>query len=139
MRIGLVIWGAVIVGTALGLYQVELSVRDLDRQLESLDGRIALNRQAVHVLKAEWSYLNDPRRLADLSSRYLDLAPVTPQQLAVFDDLPLASAVKPGEAATPVPYAAAGPADAPAIPATDSAGALDPDVEAVLSAMRSPE
>ena len=139
MRAGLLVWGGVIVATAFGLYQVELTVRDLDRQLDGLDGTVERNREAVHMLKAEWSYLNDPRRLADLSSRYLDLAPVTPQQLAVFDDLPLASTVKPGEAATPVPYAAAGPADAPAIPATDSAGALDPDVEAVLSAMRSPE
>ncbi len=136
MRVGLVIWGAVIVGTAFGLYQVEISVRDLDRRLESLDRTIARNRGAVHVLKAEWSYLNDPRRLADLSSRYLDLAPVTPQQLAVFDELPVASAVKPDQTPALIPYAAAGPADPPTIPATVTADALDPDVAAVLSVMR---
>jgi hypothetical protein len=144
MRVGLLVWGGVIVATAFGLYQVELTVRDLDRQLDSLDATIERNREAVHMLKAEWSYLNDPRRLAELSSRYLDLAPVRPEQLAVFDDLPVAPVGGPTGAPEPIPYAAADPALPPAptaipasIPATLSGGALDPDAAAVLSAMRS--
>jgi hypothetical protein len=39
------------------------------------------------VLEAEWSYLNDPTRLADLARRYTDLAPATPTQIAGFDRL----------------------------------------------------
>jgi len=41
------------------------------------------------VLEAEWSYLNDPLRLADLTRRHTGLVPTTPGQIGDFASLPL--------------------------------------------------
>ena len=51
--------------------------------------QIEANYNAVHVLQAEWSYLNDPLRLADLTRRHTGLVPTTPGQIGDFASLPL--------------------------------------------------
>ncbi|SVD07558.1 uncharacterized protein METZ01_LOCUS360412, partial [marine metagenome] len=44
----------------------------------------------IHVLEAEWAYLNRPQRLAQLTTKYLSfLSPVLPSQIVSFDTLPL--------------------------------------------------
>jgi hypothetical protein len=58
-----------------------------ESELKQINRQIDANRDATHVLEAEWSYLNDPTRLADLARRYTDLAPATPTQIAGFDRL----------------------------------------------------
>ena len=70
------------------LFQVKFEVQALEKQLKGLNAQIYANQQAVHVLKAEWSYLNDPDRLAELNERYLALMPVDAKQLARLQDLP---------------------------------------------------
>ena len=51
--------------------------------------QIETNYNAIHVLDAEWSYLNDPLRLADLTRRHTGLVPTTPGQIGDFASLPL--------------------------------------------------
>ena len=46
------------------------------------------NLEAVHVLKAEWSYLNQPARLEDLGRRLLNLEPVKATQTISIEDIP---------------------------------------------------
>ena len=43
----------------------------------------------IHVLHAEWAYLNDPKRLADEAGKYLSLAPPVSDQYASIAELPL--------------------------------------------------
>lgn len=50
--------------------------------------QIEANYSAIHVLDAEWSYLNDPLRLADLARRHTELVPTTPGQIGDFASLP---------------------------------------------------
>ena len=38
-------------------------------------------QQEIRVLNAEWAYLTQPERLAELNRRFLQLAPVTTKQL----------------------------------------------------------
>jgi hypothetical protein len=45
------------------------------------------NQEAIHVLKAEWSFLNDPARLRDLSITVLGMQPVKPSAIASLNDL----------------------------------------------------
>ena len=84
-----VVWAllAIIAGSALFLMKYD--VRALEDRLVSLDGEIARNRQAVHVLKAEWSFLNQPARLEDLGRRLLRLKPLDAAQIGTIDDIPM--------------------------------------------------
>jgi hypothetical protein len=70
------------------LFALEFQVRELEDELAVLDRSIVAESQAIHVLKAEWSYLNDPWRLRRLAERFLKLTPVRPEQLSSLADLP---------------------------------------------------
>jgi len=87
IRIGTFVWLALLTLIGVGLYQVELGVLAKEAELKQIKRQIDTNRDAMHVLDAEWSYLNDPTRLADLARRYTDMVPVTPTQLAGFERL----------------------------------------------------
>lgn len=78
--------GACAVG--LGLYLVSYEVQNLEDDLSRMNRDIAAEREAIHVLKAEWSLLNDPSRLRRLAERYLGLEPVEAKQIQTFDALP---------------------------------------------------
>lgn len=73
---------------SFALFSVKYQVADLEEQINDINRSIARDHQAIHVLKAEWSFLNDPQRLRDLVHKYLALAPVEGAQIETFDMLP---------------------------------------------------
>ena len=73
---------------SLVLFSVKYQVQDLEEEIGQLNRSIIADQQAIHVLKAEWSHLNDPVRLRDLSVRHLGLGAVEPEQLGHLDNLP---------------------------------------------------
>jgi len=75
------------VSTGLALFVVKYQVQDLEDTLTTINREIADNRQAVHVLKAEWSHLNEPNRLRYLVARHLDLGPLDNAQFLKPEDL----------------------------------------------------
>jgi hypothetical protein len=82
------------------LFSLEYQVRKLEDELAALDRSIVVESQAIHVLKAEWSYLNDPWRLRRLAERFLKLSPIKPEQVGSLADLPQRSPVRAGGART---------------------------------------
>ena len=64
------------VSTGLSLFVVKYQVQDFEDKLTQINRKISDHRQAVHVLKAEWSHLNEPNRLRYLTARHLDLGPL---------------------------------------------------------------
>ena len=74
---------------AFALYRLEGDVRVMERQLAALNAELLREEQAIHVLSAEWAYLNGPERLQNLAERHLTLAPVLPSQIAHLNDLPI--------------------------------------------------
>ncbi len=72
------------VGLALVLFSVKYQVQGLEEEFSQLNREITAERQAVHVLRAEFSYLTDAERLRQLADRFLDLEPVQPHQLSSF-------------------------------------------------------
>ena len=73
-----------------GLYSVKHRVIELEGRLTEINRGIVRDQQAIHVLRAEWSYLNEPTRLRDLAARHLVMAPATGGQFATLDRLPMA-------------------------------------------------
>ncbi|HLF59490.1 MAG TPA: hypothetical protein VI732_07655 [Alphaproteobacteria bacterium] len=71
-----------------GLYQLKHEVMLLEQELAHVNRAILDDQEAIHVLKAEWTYLNEPRRLEALSKKYLELAPLAAAQVITIDDLP---------------------------------------------------
>ena len=135
IRLTTLIWLALASLAGVGLFQVKYRVQSLEQDLGQINRQIMRDRDAIHVLGAEWSLLNEPARLADMSRRHLELAPFTAAQLARFSDLPGRVARDP---ATPDSPSLVGPATVE--PATNvpvaSAPEADPDVAAVLASMR---
>ena len=79
------IWLGVIVFTGVAVFSVKHEVSALEDRLLASRRAAAQDRDAIHVLNAEWSFLNQPTRLADLARRHLpQLQPLTTTQ---FGDL----------------------------------------------------
>lgn len=53
-----------------------------------LKQEIAGEREAIAVLKAEWSLLNQPDRLQRLADRFLELEPLTPVHVSAIEGIP---------------------------------------------------
>src|SRR3546814_17775043 len=62
--------------TALILFQIKQEVRVLEEEVAVTRREILNDQEAVHVLAAEWSYLNSPARIAALAERHPGLAPI---------------------------------------------------------------
>jgi hypothetical protein len=139
IRLTTLIWLALASLAGVGLFHVKYRVQSLEQDLGQINRQILRDQEAVHVLGAEWSLLNEPARLADMSRRHLELTPFTAAQLGHFSDLPDRVApdpATPGNPATVGP-STIGPSATPAasVPMA-SAPEADPDVAAVLASMR---
>ena len=82
-------WVVLAAGLCTGLFLVKQQVRGLEARLGQLNESILDDQQAIHVLRAEWSYLNQPARLEDLGRRLLSLEAIDPEQTASIADIPL--------------------------------------------------
>lgn len=63
------------------LFQVKYKVQNLHRDLAEIERQIAIDKKTIHVLEAEWAYLNRPERLKQLADQYLDLRYVSVAQM----------------------------------------------------------
>ena len=97
---------AVFIATVMSvsLFYLKHEVTNLEDELDLLNRSIVSDREAVHVLKAEWSHLNNLNRLEDLAKRHLEMQPTDPRQIKearglsyiqVVDDPDLEATVRP--------------------------------------------
>ena len=75
--------------TALTLFQIKQEVTELEAEIKGVHRDILRDQEAIHVLEAEWSYLNNPARIASLAERHLKLGPIPAERIIGFADLPL--------------------------------------------------
>ena len=81
-------WLMAVIVAALGLFYVSHRVELLEGELTREQRAIVEHQEAIHVLKAEWSYLNRPERIADLARRHLALIPLSADHVVSIQDLP---------------------------------------------------
>ena len=126
IRISAIVWVVVLALLGVGLFQVKYNVQSQERELREVRRQIDANYSAIHVLEAEWSYLNDPLRLADLTRRHTELVPTTPGQISDFasllpriEDAPLTP-----QPLEPQPPLVSSAPQAPAAPAAETGSML---------------
>ncbi|MBS8273698.1 DUF3962 domain-containing protein [Thalassospira tepidiphila] len=76
----------ILIGT--GTYWVSHQVERLEKRYAEIQSDILAEQESIHVLQAEWSYLNNPERIERLSQQYLSLAQIEVLQMASINDLP---------------------------------------------------
>ncbi len=74
---------------AVFVFALKYEVQNLEHEFVQLNRSIDSERQAIHVLTAEWSHLNEPRRLRSLARDQLGLEPVGVGSLGTVEDVPL--------------------------------------------------
>jgi hypothetical protein len=132
-------------GSGLYVYQSKHRVQVVDREITRTLKLADAAHERVAMLRAEWALLNEPDRLQDLASRFLNLRPMAPTQFVAFADLthrlpapgaaivappPLPDAPDPSTA--PPPVAAADPRSVP--PPKPASPSLPPAVQVAAKA-----
>ena len=74
--------------SSFSLYRVKQEARAEAYKVAEVRRDIAREEEAIDILKAEWSYLNQPSRIQDLAGRYLELKPTDVHQIVTLQDLP---------------------------------------------------
>jgi len=89
-KLAAVCWLGLVLVTGFTTFKVKYAVQDIEEELNRVRKHTIAEQQEVRVLAAEWTYLTQPERLADLNRRFLQLAPLAAKQLQPrIDDLPL--------------------------------------------------
>ncbi len=82
MNRSLAVLSVIIIGIcAYGVFQIKHQVKSLVHDLMEVNQQIASDKEAIYVLKAEWTYLNRPERLKELASKYLNLDHIVVSQI----------------------------------------------------------
>ena len=126
IRLTTLIWLALASLAGIGLFQVKYRVQSLEQDLGQINRQILHDQEAIHVLGAEWSLLNEPARIADMSRRHLELTPFTAAQLAHFADLPDRIAPPPAAPGDPTIVPATAPLLALGVPMAALPAAASP-------------
>lgn len=71
--------------SAYALFDVKHRVQNLKKDLIAMHQQLAKDKESIHVLKAEWAYLNQPDRLRRLAEKHLNLEHVMADRLKTPD------------------------------------------------------
>ncbi len=70
-----------------GMFILKYQVLDKEEQLATLRYKIIQNQRTIHVLKAEWTHLNDPERIRLLIAGHTTLNVIKPTQIIRLEDV----------------------------------------------------
>jgi cell division protein FtsL len=91
-----VVWLSLALVAGGVLFHTSYRVQSMGRELRTVNRQIVEQREAIHVLKAEWAFLNEPSRIERLARQHTEMKPMTPDQVgSALDAIP----AKPAQAA----------------------------------------
>lgn len=71
----------------IGLYHLKHKVASIEKDLRHTRSRIIEIKESLHILRAEWGFLNNPHRLQKLNEQYLHLKPVNAKQISSLEGI----------------------------------------------------
>lgn len=89
MRAATLLWALLATTAGAGLFLLKYQVQAEERHLKEVRKDIVGTEQSIHVLKAEWSYLNDPIRLREQAERHLAMHPMRANQIVTVESVPM--------------------------------------------------
>ncbi|PKU22681.1 cell division protein FtsL [Telmatospirillum siberiense] len=89
MRAATILWAVLAAAAGTSLFMLKYEVQAQEQRLSGLRKDIVEAQESIHVMKAEWSYLNDPARLREQAERHLGLHPLKPNQIVTIASLPM--------------------------------------------------
>ena len=82
-------WLSLIVAASYAMFHISYEVEQVETELRALNRQTLAEQESIHVLKAEWSHLNRPENLRELSRELLpNMQPPAIKQIVTFDQLP---------------------------------------------------
>lgn len=78
-------------GAAAWTFGQKYQAESVEHQIALLDRKIALEKETIQLLDADWSLLNQPNRLEQLAKSFQDtlkLNPTAPEQIVEPNQLP---------------------------------------------------
>lgn len=80
-RVPLLIVFMLFIATAYGLFFIKEKVVYMRSELYEVKRQIDNERDSIHILRAEFAYLSDPKRLSRLNNNYLQLSTTSTKQI----------------------------------------------------------
>ena len=87
-----IVFVCLMLGGAGYVYLMKYDSERAAGRIAKLQHDIVEKRQEIASLRAEWSVLNQPRRIQDLAEKYrsyLDLEPLDPTQVGSIEEIPM--------------------------------------------------
>ena len=82
-------WLTLIVVASYAMFHISYQVEQVESELYALNRQTLQEQEAIHVLRAEWSHLNRPENLRELSKELLpNLQPPEIDQIGSLQELP---------------------------------------------------
>ena len=75
--------------SGISLFVLKYQVKAEERHLHQIHREILQNNREIHMLEAEWAYLNSPSRLKELVKTQTDWEMIEPEQLVTLTDIPM--------------------------------------------------
>ncbi len=88
IRRSTIFWLLLVAASGYAMFQVKYEVGQLEDELARVNHQIVADHEAMHVLSAEWSRLNQPSRLDELAKRHLHLGAIATSQIGQVETLP---------------------------------------------------
>ena len=82
------LWVTLTCLVGFGMIVMKNQVQNLENELASINRNIEEDVKTIHILKAEWSHLNNPSRLRALATKHISLNQVKAEQIINYSALP---------------------------------------------------
>ncbi len=82
------LWVALTCLVGFGMFVMKNQVQNLEKELASINRNIEEDVKTIHILKAEWSHLNNPSRLRALATKHISLDQLKAEQIINYSALP---------------------------------------------------
>ena len=82
------LWVTLTCLVGFGMFVMKNQVQNLENELATINRNIEEDVKTIHILKAEWSHLNNPSRLRALATKHISLNQVKAEQIINYSALP---------------------------------------------------